>query len=807
MSRYPACLEQRSLFRRLTATILASAGLLSLAACSEEVVGEAPSAPTQVRALSGNESATVSWEAPVSVGSSAITGYIIVGSDGTTLEAGASANSIVATGLVNGTPYTFTVAAKNEFGLGRPSLKSNSVIPATVPDAPTAVTGIPSNASAFIQWTAPEWNGGSLITSYEVTVSDGRVVEVTGTSHSVDGLTNGEAYTFTVAAINTAGKGASTQSAPVIPATVPDEPLDVVAVAGNKEVTVSWKAPSWNGGRDVTSYTVKCDGVIYSGLTESTHVIKGLENGQEYVVTVQAENEIGLGKVATSNPVVPALPPDAPTDVIAVAGKGSAHVSWTAPASTGGSAITHYLVSGNGGTPKQTSELEVEFSGLTNGTPYTFTVKAVNAAGESPASAPSTPVTPADVPGSPTNVVAEHGNASATVRWDAPSDNGSPITRYLVSANGAEPIVVPASQTSHLVPGLVNGTAYSFTVTAENAVGTGAPSAPSAEVTPATKPGAPTNVQGVRGNKSVTVSWTAAAANGNAVSEYFISTNNGAWQSTQSDATQFVVTGLTNGTPYTFRVKAKNAEGEGPESSASTAVTPATIPQPPTDVTAALVDDKVVVAWKAPADTGGVSVQNYIIRNNHNDPEIVVAGVLRELTLTDFSFELPYLFSVSACNEEGEGLPAHSSVVTFPDREWARWPIPATSPSAANYVITADLVTDKVTGLVWQRQVTGQTLRWEEAKTYCKDLRLDNKSDWRLPTLIELSSIIKDTTMFPAVDTAAFPSISEEWNNYYLWSRTGVADANDRAWRIDVARGSEDSENKYTNSFAALCVR
>jgi hypothetical protein len=192
------------------------------------------------------------------------------------------------------------------------------------------------------------------------------------------------------------GTGAFT--ATTVP-TAPGKPTNLVAVAGNATVGLTWTAPD-NGGSAITGYTMTETeaglGHVTCPMTGATScTVSGLTNGTEYTFTVTAANAVGAGPASDPsnkvNPVNPVTAPDAPTGVTATGGLGSASVSWTAPAANGGSPITLYTVTSapDGKTCTTSDALSCTVSGLTSGTTYTFTVTAANAVGAGPASDPS----------------------------------------------------------------------------------------------------------------------------------------------------------------------------------------------------------------------------------------------------------------------------------------------------------------------------------------------------------------------------------------------------------------------------------
>ncbi len=689
-----------------------------------------PSAPTGVSATRGNGCATVTWNAPAT-GGSPITSYTItpyIGSEAQTptMVTGAPP-SVNITGLSNGTSYTFTVAATNAAGAGPASEHSGPVTPATTPSAPSSVTAAAGNASANVTWTAPSNNGGSPITGYTITPYIGTEAQtpttVNGsppaTGTTITSLTVGTTYTFTVTATNAVGNGpASEQSNAITSTAAPSAPSGVTAAAGNASANVTWSAPSSNGGSPITSYTI----TPYIGATAQTATtitgtppatgttITGLTNGTTYTFTVTATNTNGNGPASEhSAAATPSTTPSTPTGVAAAAGNASATVTWTAPSSNGGSAITSYTVTPYIGSEAQTATTitgtppatGTTITGLTNGTTYTFTVTATNAIGSGPASEPSSAVTPATVtvPAAPAGVTASAGNASATVGWSAPENGGSAITSYTVTpyigseAQTATTITGTPPATGTTITGLTNGTTYTFTVTATNAIGSGLASGHSASVTPSTTPSAPAGVSASPGNASATVSWNAPANGGSAITGYTITPYIGTTAQTASEVgastTSTTIKGLTNGTSYTFTVTAANANGAGPASSKSSAVTPATTPSAPTGVTATAGGSSAALTWTAPSSNGGSPITSYTITpyvgaTAQTATTITGTPPATGTTITGLTAGTSYTFTVTATNSAGTGPASeHSSAVT-----------PFTTPSAPT-AITASAATSQ----------------------------------------------------------------------------------------------------------------
>ena len=278
----------------------------------------------------------------------------------------------------------------------------------------------------------------------------------------------------------------------------PAAPTGLVATAGAGQVSLSWNAPA----SGATSYDV------HAGTTEdfqaSTKVATvrglgytatGLTNGTTYYFWVTAANGTGT---SSSSDVAPAMPaataavvttaPGAPAGLKAVAGQGQVTLSWVAPASSGGSAITSYDIyvgttkAFRGGLPSFVSKgagTSYVVTGLSAGTAYYFEVAAVNARGAGPVSPVASATPQSAALGAPGNVIAQPGRTRVILLWTAPAAiGGAKVGGYLVymgtrpgGESGTPAANALVHDTAYAVMGLPSTTKYYFKVAAVDTTG------------------------------------------------------------------------------------------------------------------------------------------------------------------------------------------------------------------------------------------------------------------------------------------------------------------------------------------------
>jgi len=136
-------------------------------------------------------------------------------------------------------------------------------------------------------------------------------------------------------------------------------------------------------------------------------------------------------------------------------------------------------------------------------------------------------------------------------------------------------------------------------------------------------------------------------------------------------------------------------------------------------------------------------------------------------------------------------------------------PNPASSdlPAPATYSVdpTLGIVVDDVTGLTWQRDLTADLFDWNEAQDFCDALELAGHQDWRLPSRIELVTLVDFTRYAPAIDESAFPA-AHVGESHWTSSAASLGENPDFAWQIDFWGGAT-GDGDVTTGYRARCVR
>lgn len=443
----------------------------------------APGAPTIGTATPGDAQASVTFTAP-SNGGSPISIYTATANPGgaTGNCAGPAACTITVGSLNNGQAYTFTVTATNGVGTGAASGASNSVTPKT------------NQTITFAQPSNYNFGSSPVLTA---TASSGLAVSFTSTTLGVCTINSSTgALTFVSAGnctIDASQSGnASTNAATTVThsftvnAIVPGAPTIGIATPGNQQATVAFTAPSSQGGASISGYTVTANpgGFTNTGAASPIPVL-GLTNGVSYTFTVTATNSAGTGAAsAASNAVTPAA-----SQTITFANPGSQNFGTTPDlriVNGGASATSGLSVTFTTFTPGVCSVTSVGV--LTFVTAGNCTILADQAGDSAHLAAPQVSRTftvNAVIPGAPTGVTATPGDTQVSVAFTAPGNTGgTSISGYTVTVSPADVAPINGGASPIVVAGLTNGQPYTFTVTADNSVGTGPASSPSNSVTP-----------------------------------------------------------------------------------------------------------------------------------------------------------------------------------------------------------------------------------------------------------------------------------------------------------------------------------
>jgi len=275
----------------------------------------------------------------------------------------------------------------------------------------------------------------------------------------------------------------------------PGAPTGLTATPGNGTATLSWSAPSSDGGSPVDAYliaggTSPSDTSISETVGGHTATLSGLTNGTLYSFSVHAQNAFGDGPAVTvtvtpqAAGTVTGAVPGAPTGLVTSYGDGFIALSWSPPASAGSSPVAGYHVylgfssSLVGARVFSTSGTSFRLSDAQNGSQYYLKVTALNAAGEGQGT-PVTSVIPGPQtgpakpgPSRPTGLTAQAHRGEVVLSWSPPPGGLVAGEGYLIymgtssGGEGAKPSVpyLIENTTSYTIAPLSDGTRYYFQV-------------------------------------------------------------------------------------------------------------------------------------------------------------------------------------------------------------------------------------------------------------------------------------------------------------------------------------------------------
>lgn len=776
------------------------------------------------------------WKKPKDDGGLPITGYILEKMDAATgrwvpaghVDPEKTEHDI--TGLEPHHKYQFRVKAVNEEGES-PALETDHTILAKDPfDAPGA-PGLPELADwnenmVKLKWEPPIRDGGAPITGYIIEVMDKdsgdfvRAVEVPGNSctGTVPKLEEGQQYKFRVKAVNKAGPSEPSEATNwhtakarflkpridrtnlnplVVKAGLPVS-LDI-KIFGEPPPTVQW---FFKDAEIVPDENVRVDNVDYN----TKFFIMRTRRPQSGMYVIVAKNEVGEDRAEVDITVLgkPSTP-KGPLDVSDIT-KHGCKLKWKKPEDDGGAPIDHYEIekldplTGQWVPCGKSTEPEANITGLQEGKPYKFRVRAVNKEGESePLETEGTiiaknPFDEPDKPGrpNPTNWDKDF----VELEWAAPkSDGGAPIEKYIVQMRDksgrawVDAATVPGNKTAGMVTNVEEGHEYEFRVVAVNKAGPSEPSDVSKSVIAKPRFLAPRidrkNLQkkilrsgqmmridaDIKGEPAPTVVWTYEGQ--------VLKSGERLKIENEDYKTTFIFQKVRRADKGIYTVTAKNDSGTDTVDVEVEVLCKPSKPKGPlvvSDVTA----ETVQLKWDKPDDDGGEPIDHYVVERMDTEtgrwvpvctsktPEAEVGG------LTEGK---DYQFRVKAVNAEGESEPLVTDMATTAKnpyscaeapskpqfKDWARdhavltWKAPENDGGAP---ITGYVVEKKdPAGTKWVKVLETKGPKCEgtvpdlvEGQKYQFRVKAVNKGGQSKPSLPSDTLLAKDRYAAPKID-------------------------------------------------------
>lgn len=534
------------------------------AAKTIKTLAKMPDIPSNMLGETTENTVTVKWDAV-----SDATGYDIQ-FNGSTY--GTTAPSRTFIGLRENTEYAYRVRSKNADGVSEygPEKKVR-----TTPKAPTNPIASSDEESVTVSWASV-----AGATSYDLEI-DGKVYRVNGTFHRVTGLKPNTSYSYRIRANNADGSSSYSRAKTLRTTSMPPE--TVKETRSQTTITLKWDMVSGASNYDLlfngTTYRVTGTSKTISGLTANTSY-----NYQIRVNTTDGSSSYSPVKTVKTLPYAPATYPTAK----ATAAADAVTLTWNAVPGA-----TEYELYFDGKTYTVTGTSH-KVTGLKDDTSYRYQIRSVNEGGRSSYSPYMTVKTLLKAPDVPTDISFRADSTSVTVSWKYMSK----VKSYDLLFNGT---VYNTTGTSKTVSGLRPETTYKCQVRAKNDAGTSAYSPVYSVKTTMAPPEKPANVQATATTDSVTVSWGSVSR-----ADGYRLRFNGATQNVTG--TSKTVTGLEPDTDYEYSVCAYNAGGNSAYTARKTITTVAVGPAVPSDVTARIGFNSVIVSFPPVADAADYDI-------------------------------------------------------------------------------------------------------------------------------------------------------------------------------------------------------
>ncbi len=437
----------------------------------------------------------------------------------------------------------------------------------------------------MLSWSAPSYTGGSPILGYNVyrnaSGSWSLIASIVPSPHIDSGLQNGQEYGYIVRAVNGLGEGIPSEEVRVKPARIPDAPM-VVATGGLRSVNLTWTAPLFDGGSDITGYA------IYRGVSPGKEAFlvsvgniltfqdSGLSDGTTYYYRVTALNEEGEGSPSAEVSASTLGLPGSPLGLTASPSGDYLHLSWLPPATDGGAAINGYMIYRGTSLDRMVAIALVNGTSYNdpdpqNGLTYHYLVAAVNRVGEGPTAGTSALMVRA--PSELEGLTATPSSHRILLTWEPPADDGG---TYLVGyriyrslSPTSMVLLATVNDTEYLDIQLENGRTYYYWIAAVNALLEGSLTGPVSAI-PANVRSQVVGVVGGAGVRQASLSWGSPFDGGSPITGFRIyraTTQDGAFSLLISNVlSPFTDTRLQDSISYWYRVSAMNRVGEGPMS-------------------------------------------------------------------------------------------------------------------------------------------------------------------------------------------------------------------------------------------------